>query len=686
MSFNYKGVLMALENRLKKNDLVVGITGINSRNPFDAENSPVRGMLLTAQNKTAVTIQKPEIPTILSGIETEMLKGNTGAKIPANTKVLAICEYRHKGKTMETTVIYYNSEKNMIDREVIATYKKNDKWFGYKEEPTEEFDDMRVGTVFKEETKLSTTPSDVGDIEAIGVNANIAWVPDPATDEDSMVISDELARSLEFSLYHTFTLNYTSENIPINANGDKDHYKPIPDIGDTIRRDGILFGLRNFNPDDYLGSFSSSDLLIPDEAFDELTRVKQTTDLPEEERRRICRVVDIRPYFIGDKKLGSLGKGFHGTYEQLDGYNRSYTKYLESICDAVKELEVDYPDATFSNQLSVDFVNGGLVTNNRIKKSWNREKIGIWRVDITVEYVMEPNVKSKLTTSHGHKGIVSARKPREEMYVDGNGLYADAVINPLGIISRMNMGNPFEGFLAANTKVVCNTLKDMYASDEGMDVIDNYITGYLDLINDYMSDLYLKQSVEERIEFILDVKIIKTLEDDRSRDISIRIMNSKYCMNLEDFFILENGEMKKIKSDIYMQSNYLVLLYKLGETWLGCNLSHINKLGIPVAASKEIKARAAYNPTPGKYLSIAEARMHPGFVSREYIAEMRDRSTSPASQSEIAYNILTAEKPMAIDRVIDREKLPLGGDVPLIMLHSLTETFGEQLINKKEQK
>ena len=59
----------------------------------------------------------------------------------------------------------------------------------------------------------------------------------------------------------------------------------------------------------------------------------------------------------------------------------------------------------------------------------------------------------KIAGRHGNKGIISNILPRQDMPFLQNGTPVDMVLNPLGVPSRMNVGQIFECLLglAAHT-------------------------------------------------------------------------------------------------------------------------------------------------------------------------------------------------------------------------------------------
>ena len=70
-----------------------------------------------------------------------------------------------------------------------------------------------------------------------------------------------------------------------------------------------------------------------------------------------------------------------------------------------------------------------------------------FRIDIYLAESREMKVGDKMSGRHGNKGIVSKILPRQDMPYLPNGLPVDVVLNPLGVPSRMNVGQVFESLL-----------------------------------------------------------------------------------------------------------------------------------------------------------------------------------------------------------------------------------------------
>ena len=102
------------------------------------------------------------------------------------------------------------------------------------------------------------------------------------------------------------------------------------------------------------------------------------------------------------------------------------------------------------------------------------------KVYLAVKRRIQPG--DKLAGRHGNKGVISMIKPIEDMPFDKNGNPIDVVLNPLGVPSRMNVGQILEchlGFAAKglgekidqmlrakkSTAKISNFLQDIYKSD-----------------------------------------------------------------------------------------------------------------------------------------------------------------------------------------------------------------------------
>jgi len=76
----------------------------------------------------------------------------------------------------------------------------------------------------------------------------------------------------------------------------------------------------------------------------------------------------------------------------------------------------------------------------------------IKRIQIEIAHTRRISVGDKLAGRHGNKGIIAKILPEEEMPFMEDGTVIDAILNPLSITSRMNVGQVFEAMLGLAAK------------------------------------------------------------------------------------------------------------------------------------------------------------------------------------------------------------------------------------------
>ena len=89
-------------------------------------------------------------------------------------------------------------------------------------------------------------------------------------------------------------------------------------------------------------------------------------------------------------------------------------------------------------------------------------------------------VGDKMAGRHGNKGIISRIRPREDMPYLPDGTPVDIVLNPLGVPSRMNVGQVFEllmGWAAHNLdcRVKIVPFDEMYGAEKSQQTVQAYL-------------------------------------------------------------------------------------------------------------------------------------------------------------------------------------------------------------------
>ncbi|MDE7430595.1 MAG: DNA-directed RNA polymerase subunit beta [Lachnospiraceae bacterium] len=119
------------------------------------------------------------------------------------------------------------------------------------------------------------------------------------------------------------------------------------------------------------------------------------------------------------------------------------------------------------------------------------------------------SVGDKMAGRHGNKGVVSRILPVEDMPFLPNGRPLDIVLNPLGVPSRMNIGQVLEIHLSLAAKALgFNIATPVFDGAKENDIMDT-----LDMANDYVNTTW--EEFEEKYKDIVDPDIMQYLYENR---------------------------------------------------------------------------------------------------------------------------------------------------------------------------
>ena len=119
------------------------------------------------------------------------------------------------------------------------------------------------------------------------------------------------------------------------------------------------------------------------------------------------------------------------------------------------------------------------------------------------------SVGDKMAGRHGNKGVVSRVLPAEDMPYLPNGRPLDIVLNPLGVPSRMNIGQVLEIHLSLAAKALgFNVATPVFDGANEKDIMDT-----LDLANDYVNTEW--KNFEAKYKDQLLPEVMQYLNDNR---------------------------------------------------------------------------------------------------------------------------------------------------------------------------
>lgn len=107
------------------------------------------------------------------------------------------------------------------------------------------------------------------------------------------------------------------------------------------------------------------------------------------------------------------------------------------------------------SSLRLDYGKEGRVVGVKVFSREEGDKLDagvIKRIQVSVAELRKVQVGDKLAGRHGNKGVISVILPEEDMPFLADGTPVDIVLSPLGIISRMNIGQVLESHLGIAAK------------------------------------------------------------------------------------------------------------------------------------------------------------------------------------------------------------------------------------------
>jgi DNA-directed RNA polymerase subunit beta len=196
---------------------------------------------------------------------------------------------------------------------------------------------------------------------------------------------------------------------------------------------------------------------------DKKKRAEEKLKLEEIENKFKVQFTDLRNTLI--EKLNTLvsGKTSQGVKNDLEeeviSKGAKFTlKLLQSVEDYANTSGLDWTVDQEKNDLVNQLIHNYKIKYNDISGAKNREKFAISIGDelpagimkLAKVYIAKKrklNVGDKMAGRHGNKGIVSRIVREEDMPFLEDGTPVDIVLNPLGVPSRMNIGQIYETVL-----------------------------------------------------------------------------------------------------------------------------------------------------------------------------------------------------------------------------------------------
>jgi DNA-directed RNA polymerase subunit beta len=313
------------------------------------------------------------------------------AKVAFDSGVLIIAPENGVIKEVDSSHIILESDKGKKYEFKLLKFVKSNKFTSINQRPI-----VVKGEKVKKGQVLADGPSTEKGELALGANLVVAYMSfEGANFEDAIVISERLVKEDIFSSIHI-----------------EDH---ICDVRET-----------KLGPE-----ITTYD--IPNVAMDRLN------DLDSDGIVRIGAEVRSQDILVG--KISPKGESDLTAEERL----------LRAIFG---EKSRDVKDTS----LRLDYGKQGRVVAVKTFSRDEGDKLDVGvikRIQVSVAQLRKVQVGDKLAGRHGNKGVISVILPEEDMPFMEDGTPVDIVLSPLGIISRMNIGQVLEAHLGMAAKKAC---------------------------------------------------------------------------------------------------------------------------------------------------------------------------------------------------------------------------------------
>lgn len=396
--------------KLPENQLHPELLGVNATNPWMKNDSSSRMQMFAGHISQAQVIKGATPRRCFTGVEPEFGKYTFSKRFPVNASVIKIIDkYRPKvgqGRIKEnptTFVFYENAESPMREIEVMVLERHHvlHQHFGFKYKfNSDVVTRLTSGANFPAGTIVADSPNvDSQGNYCYGIEANIAYCSIPGVIEDGIIVSESFIDKITAKGFESRVESWGKNYYPLNLYGDENNYKPFPDIGERIRDDGLLFALRKY--DDLLGpvEMTPKALMEPDYTHDRLIYAVPNG-----------KVIDINVHHNDSGKYPPTPVGMEA---QTQKYYSATVEFYNEVLSFYRELKKKRRDDL---RISPEFhrllveATGYVHDNNRVRisKTYRRNPLDDWRVEVTFEYDVVPNVGYKLSGQHGNGSKLSS--------------------------------------------------------------------------------------------------------------------------------------------------------------------------------------------------------------------------------------------------------------------------------------
>lgn len=466
--------------------------------PFLEHDDANRALMGSNMQRQAVPTLKSEKPLVGTGMERSVAADS------------GVCVVAKRGGVIDSVdasriVVKVNDDETVageagVDIYNLTKYTRSNQNTCINQRPL-----VKAGDQIERGDIMADGPSvDMGEL-ALGQNFRIAFMPwNGYNYEDSILLSERVSQEDRLTTIHIQELTCVARDTKLGA---EEITSDIPNVGESalnkLDESGIVYIGAEVKPGDILvGKVTpkGETQLTPEEKLLRAIFGEKASDVKDTSLRvktgTTGTVIDVQVFTrdgvekdarakqIEEMQLAEIRKDLNeemrivkgATYERLQralvgqkvnaapGLKKGDTlteEYLQSL-EADKWFKILPQDEVLAETLelaekSLDERRKQLDDKFEDKKRKLQQGddlapgvLKIVKVYLAIKRKIQPG--DKMAGRHGNKGVISAIKPIEDMPYDENGVPVDIVLNPLGVPSRMNVGQIMEIHLGLAAK------------------------------------------------------------------------------------------------------------------------------------------------------------------------------------------------------------------------------------------
>jgi DNA-directed RNA polymerase subunit beta len=470
--------------------------------PFLEHDDANRALMGSNMMRQAVPLLRPEAPIVGTGLERQVA---SDSRVLINAEGAGTVEYVDAEKvtikyerTEEAGMVSFESDTKTYP---LVKFRKTNQGTSINLKPIVEKGDK----VAKGQVLCEGYATENGEL-ALGRNMKVAFMPWKGYNfEDAIVISEKVVREDVFTSIH---IDEYSLEVRDTKLGNEELTNDIPNVSEEATKDldenGMIRIGAEIKPGDILigkitpkgesdptpeekllraifgdkagdvkdaslkASPSLNGVVIDKKLFaravkDKRKRAQDKEDIEALENAYDNRFDDLKNVLV--EKLFNIvnGKTAQGIYndlgEEIIPKGKKYTlKMLNAVDDYTHLTSGKWTTDDHTNEMVADLIHNYKIKENDLQGSLRREKFTISVGDelpagiikLAKVYIAKKRklkVGDKMAGRHGNKGIVARIVRQEDMPFLEDGTPVDIVLNPLGVPSRMNIGQIYETVL-----------------------------------------------------------------------------------------------------------------------------------------------------------------------------------------------------------------------------------------------